>query len=181
MYDKWKSCDVWFLKYEAWQTDFFVILDHFLPFCLPNNPKNQNFEKMKKTTGVLGYFLPFYLPNSPNNQNFEKMKKKNTWRYHHFTIVYHKSWSYCSWDMVHVRYNYFSFWATVLPFYPPNSPKNPNLKQNEKSTPRYHHFTQVYQKSWPYLLFTSVGTENLNSKILPLQKTSNVKKRSNSQ
>ena len=22
-----------------------------------------------------GYFLPFYLPNNPENQNFEKMKK----------------------------------------------------------------------------------------------------------
>ena len=31
-------------------TEFFVILDHFLPFYPPppNNPKNQNFEKMKK-------------------------------------------------------------------------------------------------------------------------------------
>ena len=27
----------------------FVILDHFLPFYPPNNPKNQNFEKLKKT------------------------------------------------------------------------------------------------------------------------------------
>ena len=29
-------------------TKFFVILDHFLPFYLPNNLKNQTFEKMKK-------------------------------------------------------------------------------------------------------------------------------------
>ena len=29
----------------------FVILDHFLPFYPLNNPKNQNFEKMKKITG----------------------------------------------------------------------------------------------------------------------------------
>ena len=28
--------------------EFFVILGHFLPFDPPNNPKNQNFEKMKK-------------------------------------------------------------------------------------------------------------------------------------
>ena len=27
---------------------FFVILGHFLPFDPPNNPKNQNFEKIKK-------------------------------------------------------------------------------------------------------------------------------------
>ena len=78
-----------------------VILDHFLPFYSPKNPKNQNFEKKKKIAGdiiilfmcmyhevwflrygvrqteffvILGYFLPFYPPNDPENQNFEKMK-----------------------------------------------------------------------------------------------------------
>ena len=30
-----------------------------------------------------------------------------------------------------------------LPFYPPDSPKNQNLKKNEKNTWRYHHFTCV--------------------------------------
>ena len=33
---------------RAQQTEFFVILDYFLPYCLPNNRENQNFEKMKK-------------------------------------------------------------------------------------------------------------------------------------
>ena len=43
-----------------------------------------------------GLFLPFYPPNIPKNENFKKMKKrkKNTWRYHQFTQVHHKSWSY---------------------------------------------------------------------------------------
>ena len=37
---------------ETWSvTDFFLILDHFFPFYPPNNPENQNFEKMKKTSG----------------------------------------------------------------------------------------------------------------------------------
>ena len=40
-----------FLIYRAWWKEFFVILDHFLPFYPPNNPKNQNFEKMKKRPG----------------------------------------------------------------------------------------------------------------------------------
>ena len=48
VYHKWKSYDVWFLRYGAWQTEFFVILDHFLPFYPNNNPKNQNFEKNEK-------------------------------------------------------------------------------------------------------------------------------------
>ena len=29
----------------------FVILDHFFPFYPPNNPKSQNFEKLKKAPG----------------------------------------------------------------------------------------------------------------------------------
>ena len=34
---------------QIWSTtEFFVILDYFLPFYHSNNPENQNFEKMKK-------------------------------------------------------------------------------------------------------------------------------------
>ena len=29
----------------------FLILGYFLPFCPPNSPKKQNFEKMKKMPG----------------------------------------------------------------------------------------------------------------------------------
>ena len=32
VYHKWQSYDVWFLIYEARQTEFFLILSHFLPF-----------------------------------------------------------------------------------------------------------------------------------------------------
>ena len=35
---------------------------------------------------IWGHFLPSDPPNNPKNQNFEK----HTWRYHHFTHVYHK-------------------------------------------------------------------------------------------
>ena len=48
LHHKWKSYDVWFLRYGAWQT-IFVILDHFLPFYPPRDPENQNFEKMQET------------------------------------------------------------------------------------------------------------------------------------
>ena len=71
VYQKWQSYDVWFLRYWARQTEFFVILDHFLPFYPLNNLKNQNFEKLKK--------------------------KKPTWRSYHFTLVYHKWQSYDVW------------------------------------------------------------------------------------
>ena len=48
VHHKWISYDVWFLRYAAWQTEFFVIFGHFLHFNPTNNSKNQNFEKIKK-------------------------------------------------------------------------------------------------------------------------------------
>ena len=46
-----QSYEVQFLRYRVRQTEFFVILSHFLPFYPPNNPDNQNFDKMKKASG----------------------------------------------------------------------------------------------------------------------------------
>ena len=56
VYHKWEPYDVWFLRYEAWQTKCFVFT--LLP---PNNPKNQNFEKLKKKT--LGVILHKWTKN----------------------------------------------------------------------------------------------------------------------
>ena len=115
VYHKRKSYDIWFLKYWAWRTEFFVILDHFLPFY-PNNPKSHNFEKMTKLwiyysfTQVyhkwksydvwfdknfcyFGLFFAVLPPNNSKSQNFEKLNK-NPWRYNHFIEVYQKWWSY---------------------------------------------------------------------------------------
>ena len=39
------------MRYKVQSTKFFVTKGHFLPFDLPNNPKNQNFEKMKQNPG----------------------------------------------------------------------------------------------------------------------------------
>ena len=36
------------MRHGVRRTEFFVILDHFLPFYPPNNQKIQNFEKMTK-------------------------------------------------------------------------------------------------------------------------------------
>ena len=51
VYHKWQSYNVWFLRYEVQQTEFFVSLGQFLPFYFPNNLENQNFEKVKKVSG----------------------------------------------------------------------------------------------------------------------------------
>ena len=101
-YHKWRSYDIWFLKYKAQQTEIFNILGHFLPFQPLDKKENQNFNTEKNTWRyyhfapemaiiwcmvpeiwsttdmifvILDHFLPFYPPMDPENQNFEKMKK----------------------------------------------------------------------------------------------------------
>ena len=86
------------MMYGSWDIrhngQFFVILGHFLPFDAPN-PKNQNFEKIKKMK-----------------------KKKKAWRYYHFTPVYHKLQSYY---VLFLRYGarqteFFVILDDLLPF-----------------------------------------------------------------
>ena len=137
VYHKWQSYDVWFLRYKAWQINFFVNL----------NQKNQNFEKLKKMPEDIiilhkctknndhmlycpwdmahnrcncyfsfwTIFCPFTLLTQP-----KKSKLKNAWRHHHFTIVYKKSYQK-TWQM-----RLFFILGYFLPFYPPNSLKNQN-------------------------------------------------------
>ena len=83
VYHKWQSYNTWFLGYQAWKTKFFVILDCFLPFYPPNNPKNQNFEKMKKASGDI-----IILHKCTKNDNHMM---------------------YDSWDMKHDGQNFLSF------------------------------------------------------------------------
>ena len=90
---KWKSHDMWFLRYGAWQTEFFDIAGFFLPFYPTNNPKNWHFEKMKKSSGDIIIV--------------HKCAKNND----HIL--------YCSWDMARDRCNLFFFLGCFLPFYSP--------------------------------------------------------------
>ena len=98
MFHKWKLYDVWFLRYEVWLTQFFFILDRFLPFYPTNNSKNQNFEKMKKMSRDI-----IILHKCTKNRD-------------HML--------YCSWEMVRDRCNcYFLFWTILWPFSPLTAPK----------------------------------------------------------
>ena len=116
VYHKWQWYDVWFLRYGAWRTKFFVILDCFLPFYSSNNPKNQNFEKIKKA-----------------------------WRYYHFTYVYHKWQSYnvCFQRYAVWQTEFFVTLDHFLPFYPPNNPKNQNFQKRKRTPEDNYHFTNV--------------------------------------
>ena len=121
---------------------------------------------------ILDRFLLFYPPENPVNQNLEKLKK-NTWRYHHFTKVLQRSRSYAtlfrktlklleilylctinythmmngSWDMEYDGQDFFSFWTIFCPFTPLTTQKIKILKKWKKW---YYHFTHVYHKWQSY-------------------------------
>ena len=94
---------------EIWHVSDVIVIFHFgqcLALLPPNSPKNENFKTMEKRPGYI-IILHKYTKN-------------------------HDHMLYCSWDIVHEGCNcYFSFWA-IFPLLPPNSPKNENLKKNEK-------------------------------------------------
>ena len=90
-----------------WQTGFFVILDHFLPYYPPNNPENQNFDKMKKIVGD-----DIILHMCTKNPNHTK---------------------YGSWDTESDRQFFLSFWAIFVPFYPTNNLENQNFEKMKKT------------------------------------------------
>ena len=152
-----------FLRYRVWQTGFFVILDHFLPFTPLTTFKKNILKKWKKTPGdiiilqmcnindnhvmygswdlehdrqnffvILDLFLP-YFPLTTQKTKFWK-NDKNTWRYYHFTCVYHKWQSY---DVSFLRYGawwaeFFVILGQYLPFYPTNNPENQNFEKWKK-------------------------------------------------
>ena len=102
VYHKLQSYDVWFLRYGAWQTECFVILDRFLPFYPPNNSKNQNFEKVKKTPGDIIILCKFTINDSHMMFGF--------------------------WEIKRDRHNFFVILDYFLAFYYPNNQENKILK-----------------------------------------------------
>ena len=162
MYHKWQSYDVLFLSYGAWGTQFFC---HFGPFFALLPPRNQNFEKIKTTTGDITILHMCTINDNHmmygswdiehDRQNLlsswtifcsfttQKIKIWKTEENSGDIIISHKCTKnhdhmlYCSWDMVHDRCNcYFSFWAIFLPFYPLTAQKIKILKKwQKKKTP----------------------------------------------
>ena len=60
VHHKWQPYDAWFLRYRAWQTKCFVILDHFFPFTPLTTQKIKNLGKMKKMPRDIYYFADVY-------------------------------------------------------------------------------------------------------------------------
>ena len=133
----------------------------------------------------------FYPPNNPENQNFEKMKKiLGDIIILHMCTINENHMMYGSWDKECHRQNLFSFWTIFCSFTPLTTQKIKIFKKrqhlqissfytsvpwmtiiwsivteiwsmadiifchfskvwkNEKNTKSYHNFTEVYQKPW---------------------------------
>ena len=103
VHHKWQSYDTWFLRYGAWQTEFFVILSHFA----------------------------LLIPLAICKINILKKMKKNPWGYYHFTHVYHKLESNHVWFPRYGvwRTKFFVILDNFFSFYPTNNPKNQNFEK----------------------------------------------------
>ena len=156
---------IWCMVPEIWSMTDNIFCHFGLFFALlpsENNPKNQNFDKLKKMHGDIlilhkctknhdymwycsldvhdrcncyfSFWASFCPFTSLTAQNIKIKKKKSTWRYHHFTIVYqsHDYMLYCVWDMPRDRCNYFSFWTIFCPFTPLTAQKIKILKKWKK-------------------------------------------------
>ena len=114
---------------EIWNvTEFFVILGHFLPFYPTNNPKNQNFEKMKKTPGDI-IILHTCIKNHDQCYTIPEI-----------------------WHMTDVIYiSYFGPFSAILP---PKSPKKQNFKKWKK-TPGDIIILQMCTKNYDHMMYGS--------------------------
>ena len=176
VYHKRRSYDIWFLKYKVQQkfSTFQVIYCPFSPLTI----WKIKFLTLKKTPGgiiilhiftindnhmiygswdmecdkqfffILDRFLSFY-PLWTQKIKIFKKNGKNNWRYYHFTCINDSYMMYGSSDMECNRQNFLSFWSIFWPFIP-LQPEKSKFWKTEKWTWRYHHFTQLYQKSWSY-------------------------------
>ena len=106
---------IWCMVPEIWSVmgRIFVILDWFLSFY---NPKNQNFEKLKKKSGDI---IILHMRTINDNQTM-----------------------YGSWDIEYDRQTFLLFWAIFCPFTPLTAQKI-KLSKKWKKVWRYHHFTRV--------------------------------------
>ena len=87
--------------------EIFFILDHCLPFYPPNNPKNENFEKLKKAPGDIIILQMFTI-----NDNHMM---------------------YGSWAMKRDGQNFLSFWTVFCSGGTPDNPKNTKIENLERT------------------------------------------------
>ena len=138
MYQKPQSYEVHLLRYRVRQTEFFVIMDHFLPFHPPNITIIRCMlpEKWNMTNIIFCHFGPFFafLPHYWSQKQNLGINVKKTWRYYPITHVYHKWRSY---DVCFLKYKaqqteFFLILDHFLLFYPPKNLKNQSFEKMKK-------------------------------------------------
>ena len=78
-------------------------------------------------------FCHFHPPDEPVNQNFEKLKEIPGNIILHMGTINENCMMDGSWDMECGRHNFFVILDGFLPFYPPpNNPENQNFGKMEK-------------------------------------------------
>ena len=123
VYHKQQSYDVWFLRYGASdRQNFLTFWTMVCPFTPLTTQKAKNFEKLR---------------NAPGDTIILQKCSKN-----------HNQMLYCSLDMAHNRFNYFSFWTIFCPFTSLTAWKIKIKKKKRQNAWRYYHFTYLYQKLW---------------------------------
>ena len=129
MYHNLQSYEVWFLRYWAWRTKFFCHFGQFFAHLTCKNPKNQNFEKMKK---------------APGDITLQKCTKDED----HML--------YCSWDMACDGCNcYFSFWTIFCLFTPITAWKVKISKKWKKKTPGDVIILHKCTKNYDHIVYCS--------------------------
>ena len=120
-----------FRDLEFDRQNLFFILDHLLPFYLPNNPEKQNFEKMKKTPGDI-IILHKYTKN-------------------------HDHMLYFPCNTTRDRCNYFSFWAffALLPLWQPKKSKFSKRKKKMKKTLEYIIILHMCTNNYDHMMYGS--------------------------
>ena len=131
------------MKYSSWDAELDIMfLSFWAVFCHPlpppplppSNPENQIFEKMKKVLDMSSFFI---------------FATKHTIIWCMLTQI---------WSATDIFFHHFRSFFTLLPHYWHQKWKfGKNIKKYPEIS-RYHHLTQVSQKSWSYaLLFLRYG------------------------
>ena len=150
---------------------FFVIFSHFLPFYAPNRPENENIKKLKKAPGDIiilrkctknhdhRLYYSWYMVCAGRNCYFSFLEISSYYTsvLKMMIIGYTVSEIWHRTDVIVIFH--FGLYFALLPPLKPENWKNRNI---EKNTWRYHHFTQVYQKSWSQaILFLRYGVRRM--------------------
>ena len=140
MYQKPQSYEVHLLRYRVRQTEFFVIMDHSLPFHPPNITIIRCMlpEKWNMTHIIFCHFGPFFafLPHYwSQKQNLGMLKKPGDIILLHMCTINEGHMMYASWNIRHNRQNFFSFWNIFCCFTHLRTWKIKVLKKWKKKTP----------------------------------------------